>query len=105
MDGAITELGYGRSAELKAEAERHGWCYAWRLVDWLAAQSRGYFRHVEHELRGLPAHASDWPAWCWDRFCDSPESSDITERDLLVMREPFLAEAALRLDVAGYDCR
>jgi hypothetical protein len=108
MDGATSELGaagYGRAFELKALGESFARLWSGDLIDWLETSKRGYFRRVEQSLRGLPAHAHDWPEWCWERFCDDADSSDIAERDLLAMRAPFVAECALRLDDAGYDCR
>lgn len=110
MDGATSELraaGYGRSAELRASGEQFGKWYAWRLGDCLRAyrMPRVTLEHLDAQLRGLPAHAHDWPQWCFERFAESNEANEFSETDLLAMRDPFIAECALRLDDAGYDCR
>jgi hypothetical protein len=101
MDGAITELGYGRSGELKSEAERAGKRWALLLADDLHIQSLV----TERRWRGLPIRCSAWPEHLWGCWCDSTESYGYSEPEVLTMREPFIAEAAMRLDVAGYDCR
>lgn len=107
MDGAITELGYARSAELIAQAERA----AKRLAEQLALNACCEFGAVfdrrgdrDARWRGLPAHQHDWPEWLWERFCEDVDA-DVSDAELFAMRAPFCAEAAMRLDDAGFDCR
>lgn len=104
MDG--NELGFsadeaGRRADLRVTAEHAAKRWAEQLASDLHIQSLV----TERRWRGLPDRCSAWPEHLWERFCESTDSYGIEERDLLAMREPFLAEAAMRLDDAGFDCR
>jgi len=102
MDGAITELGYARSAELVAQAERAAKRLAEKLaLDVVAFDQAGSSFYLRR-IHGLPARQHDWPEWLWERWC---EDSTLDEHVLLSLRETFCAEAALRLDDAGFDCR
>lgn len=104
MDGATNELtasGFRRSSELRHCAEGFAKDWAERLASDLHIQSRV----TEQRWRGLPVRCSEWPEHLWERWCESTDSYAYSERDVLEMREPFLAECALRLECAGFDCR
>lgn len=104
MDGATNELaasGYGRSSELRHCAESAAKRWALLLADDLHIQSRV----TEQRWRGLPIRCSAWPEHLFECWAESVESGGFDEQDVIAMREPFIAEAAMRLDDAGYDCR
>lgn len=104
MDGATNELaaaGYGRTGELKRIAEM----FAKDLAEQLASDLHVQSIASERRWRGLPVRCSDWPEHLWERWCESVDSYPYSERDVIAMREPFIAEAAMRLDGAGFDCR
>lgn len=104
MDGATNELaaaGYGRSAELRMHAERAAKRWAENLASDLHVQSIA----TERRWRGLPMRCSAWPEFLFELWSESTDSYGFDERDVIAMREPFCAEAALRLDDAGFDCR
>ena len=104
MDGATNELaaaGYGRSGELRMQAERAAKRWAQRVADDLHIQSRV----TEQRWRGLSHRCAAWPEQLFERWAESVESYGIGERDVIEMREPFMAQAALTLEHAGYDCR
>ena len=112
MDGATSELraaGYGRSGELKACAEAFARLEVSELVSsvrWIdGAWEFPCLRVGDDAWRGLPMWPSEWPEHLWERFCNRDESADIAESELLAMRAPFIAEAAMRLENEGYDCR
>lgn len=104
MDG--NDIGrIGSSADLRVTAEHA----AKRLAEQLALDVVAYDRTGSSlylkRIRGLPAHQHDWPEWLWERFIEGDDSAGIDDDDLDAMRAPFCAEAALRLDEAGFDCR
>lgn len=107
MDGATndqTGLFFVRSSELLHSVERA----AKRLAEQLALDVVAYDRTGSSlylkRIRGLPAHQHDWPEWLWERFCEDVDA-DVSDAELFAVRAPFCAEAALRLDDAGFDCR
>jgi hypothetical protein len=106
MDGAAAinraELVGGRSKlELSTLAERAAKRWAEQLASDLHVQSIA----TERRWRGLPVRCAAWPEFLWECWCESTDSYGFSESDVLAMREPFLAEAAMRLDDAGFDCR
>ena len=105
MDGAITELGYARSAELIAQAEHEAKRLAEQLaLDVVAYDRTGASLYVKR-LRGLPESCSEWPEHLWDAWCCDVNSSPYSEHEMLTLRAPFIAQAALTLDGLGFDCR
>ena len=103
MDG--NDIGrIGSSADLRATAERAAKRLAEQLAFDVVAFDQSGSSFYLRRIHGLPAHQHDWPEWLWERFCEDVDA-DVSDAELFAMRAPFCAEAAMRLDEAGFDCR